>query len=362
MRSLFILILTTLLLTPVTAFSQKTGPIAFGEALPEFILQAPSDLEQRNFLGIRGPTFTPSLIDAEVVLVELLDVHCPLCCIRVPLYNQLYAMLTAKQQSQERIKLLGIAVGNSREEVDDFITRQQVTYPVVADPLSAAADATKADTIPFTIVVRQSAPGQPGIVAGIQRTEELWPQEIFDQLQAVARQDPAQLRQEGERAATVRSAIESLCPREKLQYQVRTVMLQTGGRIEDFSAVELRSGRRVYTAVMRWEDRQERLFAEVVNQPAAHEGDRALHFIYAFSEAGKVLAFAFLQPNANGSEDEVEELRRQVVDRYLGTPLSFDTKSNAVPQQSRTLAIIHACLARGDALLEELHHKRLLGK
>lgn len=357
MYSLLTFIITALLLLPAAAFAQWTEAVAFGKNLPEFVLQAPDDPEQRDYLGITQPTFNPHNIDAEVLLLELLNVNCPDCCMKVAGYNQLFEMLKADGRSKANVKLLGIAVGNSREEVKQFVEQWRVAYPVVADPRLIAAEATGAETTPFTILVRQGSPGEPGIVAGIGYEVDVWPEKIFQRLLSLARQSQAQLRSDGLEAAEVRSAVASLCTAEELQYRTRSFILETGGRIEDYSQVALRSGRWVYTAVMQKADRLQRLFVEVV----AREGGSVPPYVYAFDDTGEVVAFDTLKPTETWTDEDLAQIRSQIVGRYLGAPLNFDREPAADPAAQRIM-VFHDSLARGEALLTELQDKNLFRK
>lgn len=357
MCGVLIRMVTVLFLLPGAALAYGVGTIAFGEPVPGFVLQAPEDSAQRDYLGIVDASFTPNQIDAEVLLLELLNVHCPDCCMKVPGYNQLFDMLQEDLWIRKNVKLLGIAVGNSPAEVADFVERWHVAYPVVADPSFIAADATGAETTPFTVLIRQGAHGDPGIVAGVRSEVEIRPEEIFVQLQALARQNHAQLRQEAMEAAEIRRAVASFSTNEELQYRTRTVMLETGGRIEGFSQVPLRSGRWVYTAVMQQADRRQRLFAEVV---ACTEGPMP-PYVYAFDDTGKVVAFDTLKPNLEWTDDDLTQIRHHVVGRYLGAPLSFSHEATASSAVSSIL-LVHERFAQGDALLRELQARRLLGE
>ena len=363
MYRLFLLIAVTLFLPNLIA-AQGREPIALGEPFPEIPLSTPAGSDEQDYLGIGEETFTLSQIDAQVVLVELLNVHCPHCRMQVPAYNQLDALLAENPKIGGKIKMLGIAVGNTEEEVAAFVERLHVAYPVVADPKFTAIKATGATATPYTLYVRQTEPGQPGVVAGTHLGLNTRYREIFAQLQEITRQSPEQLRREGTQAAEVRNAITPLFSPEKLQYRVRTVILETGDRIEDFSSVELRSGRRVYTARMQRETTLERVFAEVVSRTSVCDICHDVHFIYIFDGDGRVLNFAPLQltkyGNVEWSEEEIAKMRRQLVGRYLGAPLSFDPKVDAITSATMTSAIIYDSIDQGDALLEELRKKGLI--
>ena len=365
MHRFFILLLIFCGLCPAAGAAQEAWGLGVGEPLPDFVLTAPQEAEHRAYLGIGGATFSPHQIDAEVVLLELFNVHCPDCWARVPDLTELFFTLTADPTWRQRIKLLAVAVGNDSRELADFVERELIAYPVVADPDSAAAAAVGATATPWTLCLRQGAGNQPAIVADIQPESAAGHAQMFEQLQALARHSHEQLRREGEQAALARAAIEAMASRSELEYQVRTLMVETGGVIRDFSAVALRSGRCVFTAVMEWGERRGRLFAEVVNGLATGAQERAAQFIYVFDEAGTVVAVAPLQSTRKGrrnwSRAEIAWLRQHLVGRTLGTALSSDEVVDRESLTDSPSTVASLGLAQGGDLLQELRAKQLLG-
>lgn len=55
--------------------AERTQPIAPGEALPQFKLEAPSSLEYREYLGLEGlEALSVTQIRAKLILIEILNV------------------------------------------------------------------------------------------------------------------------------------------------------------------------------------------------------------------------------------------------------------------------------------------------
>lgn len=344
--------------------AQELQPLGFGDSFPELRLKAPAEPAARGYLGLgKGGDFTLSQLGGDLVLVELLNVHCPHCQMQTPSYNELYKLIEANPKTRGKIKLLGFAVGNLPEEVAGFKKRFQVPFPILADPNFELWRAVGGSSTPLSIYVRQQRPGQPGVVAGSHLGLNTHYQRLYETLQRYAASDPEELRRQGAAAARVRTAVAPVVSATELETRLRKAFINVSNGIVEFSRVELRSGRQVYSAIVRQSEGVERLFAEVTSRPSVCDICHDVHFIYVFNGSGEIVGFEPLQLTKYGNVDwnqlEVATMRKRVVGKYLTAPPPFNPKLDAISSATMTSAIIFDSLAQGEALLRELKEKGL---
>ena len=102
--------------------------------LATFKLQAPSDPEQRQYLGIETDgEFTLNDIRAQILIIEVFNFYCPHCQREAPMVNRLYRRITSDPELRERIKLIGIGVNNTRFEVEQFGKVFAIPFPLFPD-------------------------------------------------------------------------------------------------------------------------------------------------------------------------------------------------------------------------------------
>ncbi len=348
------------------ALAPEKPQVFFGGDFPEVSLPVPPLAAERAYLGLKEEVgdFAPSRIEGELVLVELLNVYCPHCQMQTAAYNELFRLIESDPATRGRIKLLGIAVGNHAEEVALFRERFQLPYPVVADPDFKIHRKIGGGATPYTIYLRQTSPGQPGVVAGTHLGLNTHYQKLFKELKKLVRTDPDSLRQKGREAEKVRTAITPLFTEEELQYRVRNAFIATGGRIDEFAPVELPSGRRVYSAAMVKGEQRQPLFAEVVSRLSICDVCHDVHFIYVFDPSGNVVGFAPLQltrwGNVNWTSDDIEKMKQRLIGKNLSQPFRFDPKVDAVTSATISSSIIFDGLRQGEQLLMELRDKGLV--
>jgi len=357
-----VLTLLLSLLTLLVASAEDRPLISFGDSLPELSLALSGPDHDRSYLGVGNEAvFTPGQIKAELLLVELLNVHCVHCQMQAPSYNELFKLIETNPETRGRIKMLGIALGNLPEEVVAFRHRYEVPFPVIADPHFVVSRALGASATPFSIYVRQDNSGQPGVVAKTHLGLNTDYRKIFADLQEITRADPAELRRQGAKAVRTRTAITPLYSEEELGRLVRKAFIETGGDLVSFRPVDLRSGRRVYTAVLRRDQDEVRLFAEVASRQSVCDICHDVHFIYVFDSSARIVGFDPLQVTKYGNvlwnDKDTEKMRQRVIGQYLTAPRPYDPKVDAVSSATISSAIIFDSISRGEELLKELHEK-----
>jgi len=111
-----------LMLSLLPALTGMAAPIEMGESFPKVALPAPQDPDQRAYLGLADDQpFTLDQVTGKLVLVEMLNVLCPHCRKQTAPYNRLYHLLEQDPATRGKVKMLGVAVANSDEQIDDFV-------------------------------------------------------------------------------------------------------------------------------------------------------------------------------------------------------------------------------------------------
>lgn len=360
-RLTFFALLFNLYAFPAAAEQSLIRP---GDPFPELRLRSPSEPADLEYLRLTADKiFTPSQIKVDLLVVELLNVHCSHCQQQAPAYNELFKLIETSAESKGKIKILGVAAGNLDWEVEAFRKAYQVNFPIIADPSFIAWRAIGGSSTPFTIYVRQDSTGKPGVVTGIHRGLNKRYQQLYQDLIPMAKQDLPELRRKARAVASKNPGIKPVLPPQELEFRVRTAFTQFG-LIEDFSKLSLLSGRQVYTAMVRQGETRQRLFAEVSSRSSVCDVCHDVHFIYLFDRSMQVIDFEALHltkyGNVNWSKHEIKTMREKVVGKYLTMPQPFDPKLDAISSATMTSAIIFDSLSQGKELIDELRTQGLL--
>jgi peroxiredoxin len=126
-------ILACLLFLPAF-LAAEVAPPAEGGKLPDIRLAVPVDAGYQTYLGIKGDgTFSLPQIKAPIVIVEIFSMYCPHCQKEAPNVNDLYSKIQSSERLKDKVKLVGIGVGNSPFEVTYFKKTYSIQFPLFSD-------------------------------------------------------------------------------------------------------------------------------------------------------------------------------------------------------------------------------------
>lgn len=340
-------------------------PINSGELFPEVPLPAPIDPAQRTYLGLADNLpFTLSQVEGRISLIEMLNVHCPHCIRQTQPYNKLYRMIEADPETRGKIKMLGVAVANDDEAIDDFVVIYSVAFPVIPDRYFKLHNALRAGPTPFSLYAMRNHPGDPFVVTDTHLGNDYKMDELFTYLKDLLAMNSSEFTSLPQDSETVEDDLRPPQTETEVAQMVKDTFSTQGTGLSNFRKLDLPSGRWVYTATLTRDGRSQPLFAEVANRSAICDICHSVHFFYVFDQSGLILNFIPLHltkyGNVEWDQTEIDQFSRRVVGKRLADPWTFDSKVDAVTSATMTSAIIFDDLGKGLSLYEELHKEGLL--
>ena len=138
---------------------------AKGESFPDIALVMPDKPFDKDYLGLKGKnTFKLSQIKADVVILEVFSMYCPYCQREAPIVNQLYDMIDKRTDIKNRVKIIGVGVGNTPFEVGIFRNQYNIQFPLVPDESFAGHKAVGEVRTPHFFVIKINTDGSSSII------------------------------------------------------------------------------------------------------------------------------------------------------------------------------------------------------
>lgn len=105
-----------------------------GEPKLDFSLSVPENENHRQYLGLGSETsFVLKQIKANIVIIEIFSMYCPICQREAANINTLFSLIQALPSQGKNVKLLGIGAGNSAFEVEFFRKKYTIEFPLFSD-------------------------------------------------------------------------------------------------------------------------------------------------------------------------------------------------------------------------------------
>jgi hypothetical protein len=140
-------------------------PNDYRSAVVTLKLQVPEDSAVRKYLGIQASsgTFSLSQIRSEVILIEIFSMYSLPCQRHAPTANKLYQAVDSRKELKDRIKMIGIGMGNSQYEVQVYKDKYSPVYPLFDDRDYSIADLFRGMSLPYYIGLRTIGKSGPEI-------------------------------------------------------------------------------------------------------------------------------------------------------------------------------------------------------
>ena len=143
----------------------ENSPPKVGSALPEIELLKPNNSADLKYLGLSGSGFFKiNQIKARVVIIEIFSMYCPYCQAEAPNVNRLYALIEGNSALKEKIKIIGIGIGNSQFETDIFKKKYTVAFPLIPDADFKLHKIMGEVRTPYFIVVKLNSGKHPEVI------------------------------------------------------------------------------------------------------------------------------------------------------------------------------------------------------
>lgn len=121
-----------------------------------------------------------------IFVFEVFSTYCVGCPKNIPFFNAVYANTINDASLKGKVKVMGIAVGNTENEIKQYNREFKVSYPVLTDYSFTVHKALGSVRVPFTIFVKKDVRGRCVVAATHQGVYDS-AEEVMKTLQAVLR-------------------------------------------------------------------------------------------------------------------------------------------------------------------------------
>ncbi|MEW6137684.1 MAG: redoxin domain-containing protein [Thermodesulfobacteriota bacterium] len=103
-------------------------------ALNRLEFPVPENGKERAYLGLSGNnTFRLPSVRVPILFVEIFSMYCPICQSEAPKINELYTRIQKSPTLKDKVKMVGIGIGNTPFEVEVFRKKFEIPFPLFSD-------------------------------------------------------------------------------------------------------------------------------------------------------------------------------------------------------------------------------------
>jgi len=364
-----IVIALTALLFLLPAAASRARIIEPGDTLPRLSFTQPLAAEEMNYLRLpdegRGADKPVAVVlndlDAELLVVEFMNCYCPSCQAQAPLMNAACRAIEGLPDFRQKVRIIGVAAGNSFEELTAFKKEQAIPFPLLQDPDFIAYDAIGTpDGTPFTLLARRVNGRFIVLSTHLGRIGSA--EELANDIQSALTSEPAAIQ------AMARAKARPLADGRMLKLKIpekeqRRLVMQSMGAAE--AAVRQTAPVRITKIVLpksgviyRGEAAGETLYAKVISRKPTCDVCHGLHFIVIFNREGIITGFTPIHltkyGNITWTDADIAFMRERIVGRSMLTQKPFSHATDAVSSATMSSALIFNSLNKLSAVFNEL--------
>lgn len=364
-----IVIALTALLFLLPASASRARIIEPGDILPRLSFTQPLAAEEMNYLRLpdegRGANKPVAVVlndlDAELLVVEFLNRYCPSCQAQVPLMNAAYRAIEGLPDFKQKVLIIGVAAGNSFEELTTFKKEQAIPFPLLQDPDFIAYDAIGTpDGTPFTLLARRVQTRFVVLSTHLGRIGSA--EELANDIQSALTSEHAAIQAMAQ--AKARPLADGRMLKLKLpEKEQRRLVMQSMRSAQ--AAVKQPAPVRITKIVLpksgviyRGKAAGETLYAKVISRKPTCDVCHGIHFIIVFNREGIITGFTPIYltkyGNIKWSATDIAFMRERIVGRSVLTHKTFNHAVDALSTATMSSALIFNSLNKLQSVFSEL--------
>jgi thiol-disulfide isomerase/thioredoxin len=346
---------------PTSGITSSKGT-KLGDLFPSYAFPPPTSSQDLTYLGLtEQKPFSLGDVQAELIVLELLNIYCTSCQKQAPIYNEIYALVEKDPIMKGKVKWMGVGIGNNENEVEFFRKSKDIPFPILTDTkfkLYEAIGGPGGIRTPLTILVRKDNKGR-GIVVdshmGFRRDKD----EIVEGIKAALQYDIAYLEvQEGKRVTLpVTEKLKPPISDEELLAKIKAEMVAAGGVVEEIRRIPPED-EYLFVGKLKINGGERKLFAKVVSWPPVCDICHDIHFVYLFDQEGKITGFIPLHLTKFGNrvwdEKDIQAMKNRLIGRSILQPFEFNRDVDAVSRATITSIVIFQRLDKGKEIYTAL--------
>jgi len=344
-----------------------TQTVKNGDLFPIFSFKQKMTVSEKEYLGLaKDEEFTIKDMTYDIFMIEFLNKFCSSCQKQAPVFNQLFQKIKSNPELKERVKVVGVGMGNTLYQLQKFREDRQITFPLIQDPDYVAHRAIGEPRTPFTVLLKKNEKGEPVLLynhLGYMSSYD----EILENIKGFLKEKEAKPVAAGEEKKDFN---ELEAPTKNISEnnffkKVRTDLNLNGYKVTTYKKIEFSGEKdRLYFSTIDSEAGNETMFLKEVYRTAVCDVCHDVHFWFIFDMKGKVRFFNPLYATKYGNREwdsyDIRKMKNYVLQQSLLGKKSGEGEIVVITSATMTSGLIVDAIKRSASLFNQLKEKGLI--
>ena len=372
---LFLGFLATVLTLNLAFAAGETALLSPGDKFPNLALPDQLGKQDKEYLGIKIPffsfmqedTFKLDEVKAELLFIEFFNKYCTSCQRQAPVNNEIYKRINSDNDLKNRVKFIGIGVGNSKRELDSFKSDKTIPFPLIPDQeFLGYEEIGDPGGTPYMLLVKKTDSGFIVFSThmGLNKDKDSFVKEIKEALIT----DVTKLEKIKKAAGlkTIKRKLVLNMSEEEIVNNVKASIAKSAKNNlmpENVITTKLNEFDGLYVSNYYVNDRKETLYSKILSRKPVCDVCHGIHFIVTFDIEGFIRDIYSIHltkfGNVEWTEEELKKVKRKLVGTKISEEIKYNYEVDAVTTATITTSLMYNSINRLTPLVKQV--KQLKG-
>ena len=375
---LFLVFLATVLTLNLAFAAGETVLLSPGDKFPNLALPDQLEKQDKEYLGIKIPffsfmqedTFKLDEVKAELLFIEFFNKYCTSCQRQAPVNNEIYKCINSDNDLKNRVKFIGIGVGNSKRELDFFKSDKTIPFPLIPDPeFMGYEEIGDPGGTPYMLLVKKTDSGFIVFSShmGINKDKDFFVKEIKEALIT----DDSKL-EEIKKTAGLKNKKRKLRLNMSEEEIVNIVKASIGKSVknnftpEKIITTKLNEVDGLYVSKVYLNDKQETFYSKILSRKPICDVCHGIHFIVTFDIKGFIRDIHAIHLTKYGNEvwteEEINIVNHKLVGKKISENIQYNYEVDSVTTATITTSLMYNSIKRLTPLVKQVKQLKVFSK
>jgi thiol-disulfide isomerase/thioredoxin len=375
---LFLVFLVTVLTLNSAFAAGETVLLSPGDKFPNLALPDQLEKQDKEYLGIKIPffsfmqkdTFKLDEVKAELLFIEFFNKYCTSCQRQAPVNNEIYKRINSDNDLKNRVKFIGIGVGNSKRELDSFRSDQTIPFPLIPDQeFLGYEEIGDPGGTPYMLLVKKTDSGFIVFSShmGLNKDKDFFVKEIKEALIT----DVTKL-EKIKKAAGLKTIKRKLVLNMSEKEIVNNVKASIAKSVknnlmpEKVITTKLNEFDGLYVSNVYLNGKQETLYSKILSRKPVCDVCHGIHFIVTFDIKGYIRDIHSIHltklGNVEWTEEDINKVKHQLVGTKISENIQYNYEVDAVTTATITTSLMYNSIKRLTPLVKQVKQLKVFSK
>jgi hypothetical protein len=301
-------------------------------------------------------------VEAELLFIEFFNKYCTSCQHQARVNNGIYKHINSDNALKNRVKFIGIGVGNSKSELDSFKVDKAIPFPLIPDPEFIGYEKIgDPGGTPYMLLVKKTDSNFFVFSShmGLNKDKSFFEKEIKEALITDV-SELEKIKEAGGFKTIKRKLVLNMSEEEIINIVKASICKSAKNNLKPgkINTTKLNKFDNLYVSNFYVKDKQETLYSKILSRKPVCDVCHGIHFIVTFDINGFIRDIDMIHLtklwNDEWTEEDINKVKHKLVGTKISEEIQYNYAFDAVTTATMTTSLIYNSIKRMAPLVEKV--------